>query len=213
MVFAFVIIAVSLSQATAEVNCTDVEGTETFTLEGKTCYFQVCTNGVSYEKRCALGTAWNGTVCTWPEEGVEACTCPENWSKYKGRCLYLDNEGRKFEEARDFCKELDPEAVVVMPKNKHFHGALFKWLSEEQNQNENRTFWLGLQNDQDNTDFKWLDDKIVFWSSWNPETNDEGNAVWPTNRSKTCVLASKANGWKNYKCDKKKARTVCHLLS
>jgi len=213
MVFAFVILAVSLSQVTAEANCTEVDGTETFTIEGKTCYYQVCSNQKSYVQRCPLGTAWNGTICTWPEDGVEPCSCPENWSSTRGRCLYLDNQSRNFQDSWDFCKELDPEAVIVMPKNKHFHKSLFKWLLEEQNQNENRTFWIGLKNNQDKSDFRWLDGRFVFWKSWNTDTKEDGSPAWPTNRSNTCVLASERNGWKNYKCDKKRARTICHLLA
>jgi len=108
-----------------------------------------------------------------------------------------------FYDAQAACSSLHPDAVLVMPQTLELGALLYNWEKLPHSWN----YWIGLDNDFANQEWKWLDEDYTplssTWANW-----DIG---YPKDRDNQCAQVVTSGLWQHFTCDNKLARVVCQL--
>ncbi|XP_064237797.1 C-type lectin domain family 17, member A isoform X4 [Aotus nancymaae] len=114
-------------------------------------------------------------------------TCPEGWLPFESKCYYFSPTTKSWDGARMFCQENYSHLVIINSFAEHnfvakAHGSP-------------RVYWLGLNDREQEGDWRWLDGSPVTLSFWEPE---EPNNI----QEEDCASMNKDGTWNDLSCHK-----------
>ncbi|KAM9686031.1 C-type lectin domain family 17, member A isoform 1-T1 [Trichechus inunguis] len=113
-------------------------------------------------------------------------TCPKGWLPFEGKCYYFSSSTKSWDGARIFCQENYSHLVIISSSAEHnfiakAHGSP-------------RVYWLGLNDKDQEGDWKWLDGSPVTLSFWGPQEPNN-------NYEEDCASMNKDGTWNDLACD------------
>ncbi|XP_017375757.1 C-type lectin domain family 17, member A isoform X11 [Cebus imitator] len=114
-------------------------------------------------------------------------TCPEGWLPFESKCYYFSPTTKSWDGARMFCQENYSHLVIINSFAEHnfvakAHGSP-------------RVYWLGLNDREQEGNWRWLDGSPVTLSFWEPE---EPNNI----QEEDCASMNKDGTWNDLSCHK-----------
>nr|XP_035140882.1 C-type lectin domain family 17, member A isoform X14 [Callithrix jacchus] len=123
----------------------------------------------------------------WSLLDCSRVTCPEGWLPFESKCYYFSPSTKSWDGARMFCQENYSHLVIINSFAEHnfvakAHGSP-------------RVYWLGLNDREQEGDWRWLDGSPVTLSFWEPE---EPNNI----QEEDCASMNKGGTWNDLSCHK-----------
>ncbi|KAM4888618.1 C-type lectin domain family 17, member A isoform 2-T2 [Thomomys bottae] len=114
-------------------------------------------------------------------------TCPDGWLPFEGKCYYFSSTTASWGEARKFCQESYSHLVIVNSFAEHdfiskVHGSP-------------RVYWLGLNDLEQEGEWRWLDGSPVTLSFWDPQEPNDLNG-------EDCASMNRGGTWNDLACAK-----------
>ncbi|XP_039769071.1 lymphocyte antigen 75 [Ornithorhynchus anatinus] len=132
-----------------------------------------------------------------PDSGCSK-TKESQWFRYKDYCYTFGKALYGFSEAKMFCQNIDPQAIIVSIKDEDENKFVSKLIRE--NKNITMRVWLGLSQHSSDRSWHWLDGSVAQYVKWKKKTNAGGNCS---------ILLATSEAWNKVKCDQGYGRVVC----
>ncbi|XP_076085356.1 uncharacterized protein LOC143056158 [Mytilus galloprovincialis] len=153
---------------------------------GETVLF-MCINGVETDTHVCLADG------TWSGGNFVCGKCPPGWITYSERCYKWFDVYMTVYEGRELCANMS--ASMSSAKDLEENDFLLT-LSDN-----SRSFWLGIEKDE-NDEYIWKEDgSIVTWTNWG-RGNDTSNA---------CANVNDEGKWNRWGCDWDYLSIICKL--
>jgi len=180
------------------------------------------TNGVAVHKSGrgkALVTQFQGdkiNCCVVDDavlevEGVDPCKttyeCPTEFGMHGDHCYAFSTYSAYWNDAKDACKDLNPDAHLVRPTTKEIDDYI---ISQVSNTKEN--FWNDVNCIDNDRKFTYTNGKELSYTNWGGGEPNEGGTYCVYNCDEDCsqYYYKKSHRWNDENCDNK-ARFVCQM--
>ncbi|KAE8631901.1 hypothetical protein XENTR_v10001351 [Xenopus tropicalis] len=100
---------------------------------------------------------------TKSSNSLKCSMCPEGWLIHNASCYYFSKEQLAWEQSKNACESRDSNLLIINS------------LDEQKFITKNRkcgNFWMGLNDLQKESEFRWVDGSAVevrYWSKWQPD--------------------------------------------
>eukprot|EP00057_Strongylocentrotus_purpuratus_P029334 XP_011683808.1 PREDICTED: macrophage mannose receptor 1-like [Strongylocentrotus purpuratus] len=119
--------------------------------------------------------------------------CPEGWYKYDEQCILVVTNRDVFNSARDYCRYLNSDLVVVKTQGLNdFIANLISGFDDD-------GFWLGLTDKKEMYEFVWVDGTALGpndYDNWMPNEPNESDGL-----HEDCVeMLANTGKWNDEQC-------------
>ncbi|NWR81449.1 CLC4M protein, partial [Centropus unirufus] len=126
------------------------------------------------------------------QEGIICRKCPKGWKELGTSCYFFSTTTKSWSSAKDYCASFNAHLVII--DNEEENRLLASHITD------NRVFWLGFSDVDDEGNWQWVDRHSRSFLSWNSgEPNNAGH------EGEDCAIIYSSGLWNDIRCSSNEA--------